>query len=60
MHPPDIIELTPVGITAEAYTDNPEIIPEGHIDDRFMALYGFDKGLYGSIHVSAASADAHD
>ncbi len=54
MNPPDIVEMTPVRITAEGYTDNPEIIPEGRVDDRFKALYDFDKGLYGTIYVLGA------
>lgn len=52
--PPDIIEMSPIEITAEAYTDNPELIPEGRVDDRVIALYNFEEGKHGTIYVLGA------
>ena len=52
--PPIVIEMTPIEITAEAYTDNPNLIPESRIDDRVMALYNFEDGPNGTIYVLGA------
>lgn len=54
IYPPDIIEMTPLEITAESYTDSLEMIPMGRIDDRFIALYNFEKGENGTIYVLGA------
>ena len=37
MDPPDIFEIAPLQITAAAYIDNPEMIPEGRVDSRIFA-----------------------
>lgn len=54
VHSPKIIEMTPIEITAEAYTDNLELIPESRIDDRILAIYNFEEGPHGTIYVLGA------
>ena len=54
MHAPSIIELTPTALTREAYTDHPDKIPEGGIDDRIYALYAFEDGPNGTIYILQA------
>lgn len=52
---PEIVEMTPVEITKEAYTDNPNGIPEGGVDTRIKALYSHEDGPNGTIYIIAAS-----
>jgi hypothetical protein len=51
--PPEIIELTPEQLTAEAYLDYPKLLPADGVDERVIALYAFDDGLNGTIYVLA-------
>ncbi|MGG7568082.1 hypothetical protein ACQ5SO_18175 [Rhodovulum sp. DZ06] len=53
-HPlPELVLLTPEGLTAEAYTDAPRMIPEGGVDDRINALYAIEDGANGVIYALA-------
>ncbi|MEZ5534161.1 MAG: hypothetical protein R3F02_00920 [Thiolinea sp.] len=51
---PAIVEMTPKEITKEAYTDNPNGIPEDGVDERIRALYSFEDGPNGTIYIISA------
>jgi len=51
---PEIVEMTPVEITKEAYTDNPTGIPESGVDTRINALYSYEDGPNGTIYILAS------
>lgn len=61
---PAIVEMTPEEITTEAYTDNPEKIPEDGVDKRVKALYSYEDGPNGTIYIIDADltddAQAYD
>ena len=48
---PQVVVMTPVELTREFYSDVPELIPAGEVDERVLALYAFDDGSYGTIYV---------
>lgn len=50
---PDIVEMTPTQLTAEAYADVPHLRPADGVDERVIALYSFDEGPSGTIYVLA-------
>lgn len=51
---PEIVELTPRGLTAEYYADAPHLIPAKGIDTRVQALYSGTEGDHGRVYVLAA------
>ncbi|WP_424971992.1 hypothetical protein [Dinoroseobacter sp. S76] len=51
---PDVIEMTPVELTAEYYTDVPHLIPAQGVDSRVQALYSPREGTHGRVYVLAA------
>lgn len=55
---PDIVEMTPEELTAEAYRDNPEILPPDGVDERLFALYDFESGSAGTIYLLGPESDA--
>ena len=61
MPAPAIIEMSARALTTEAYTDHPEKIPEGGIDERIYALYAFEDGPNGTIYILQAQlTDEHE
>lgn len=51
---PEVIEMTPVELTAEFYTDVPHLIPAKGVDARIQALYSPREGANGRVYVLAA------
>lgn len=52
--PPAVVQMTPEELTAEAYRDNPNLVPASRVDDRVLALYNFEEGENGTIFVLGA------
>lgn len=52
---PEIIEMSPSELTAEAYSDDPHLMPATGVDDRILGLYNFEAGDHGTIYVLSAS-----
>lgn len=52
---PEIVELTPRGLTEEYYSEAPHLIPAKGIDTRIQALYSNAEGSHGRVYVLAAT-----
>ena len=50
---PEIVLMTPIELTAEAYSDTPDLIPDSRVDDRVLALYSFEDGANGTVYLLA-------
>lgn len=49
--PPRVLLMSPEELTREFYSDAPDLLPAGGIDDRINALYAPGDGAHGTIYV---------
>ncbi len=55
---PQVVVMTPVELTREFYSDVPQLLPPGKVDERILALYAFDDGNHGTIYVRDCRHDS--
>ncbi|WP_425092822.1 hypothetical protein [Tropicimonas sp. S265A] len=48
---PEVIEMTPQELTAEYYTDAPQLMPAKGVDERIQALYSIEEGPHGRVYI---------
>jgi hypothetical protein len=58
---PAVVPMSARELTQEAYGNVPQLVPDGGIDERLLALYAFDDGENGTIYVlDCHTAEAPD